>query len=228
VKRSSDAMGIWSNCPGLWVSDADLELAEAAKRLRNARLKRVMDFTGAAAGLVVFLPFLLLVTAAIFIDSPGPIIFRQRRTGYDGVPFFIYKFRTMTVLADGPNIRPAVRGDGRSTRIGRLLRRTSIDELPQLLNVLKGEMSLVGPRPHAIAHDEHYAVTVPGYNARFMARPGITGLAQVSGFRGEIAHCGGMAERVAYDLEYIRTWSLELDTKILWRTLAVVVSSTAY
>ena len=222
-------MSVLSNCAEVVADSVDRDLEASARRLQDARLKRVIDIVGATLGLVFLAPFLLLVAAAIFIDSPGPVLFRQRRTGYDGVPFIIYKFRTMRVLEDGPSVTPAEREDCRSTRLGKFLRRTSVDELPQLLNVFNGDMSLVGPRPHAIAHDEYYAVAVPGYSLRFMAKPGITGLAQVSGFRGGIAHTGHMVDRVAYDIEYIRTWSVVLDVQILFRTLLIVpFDSTAY
>ncbi len=163
-----------------------------------------------------------MVALCIWIESPGPVMFRQRRTGCDGVPFMIYKFRTMWVAEDGSNVVQVSRRDGRVTRVGALLRRASIDELPNLISVLKGDMSLVGPRPHALAHDQYYAATVAFYEARFMAKPGITGLAQVSGLRGETREIRAMAARVAKDVEYIRRWSLVLDLKILLQTLTVV------
>ncbi len=200
--------------------DPTLELG--AHRLRNAWLKRVVDILGAAGGLILLAPFLLLVALCIWLESPGAVMFRQRRTGCDGTPFMIYKFRTMWVFEDGADVVQAGRRDGRVTRVGALLRRASIDELPNLLNVLKGDMSLVGPRPHALAHDKYYAAAVPFYSVRFMARPGITGLAQISGLRGETAEIPAMAARVAKDVEYIRDWSLVLDLKILLRTLSVV------
>lgn len=222
-------MGMLRDLTDVVFDDVDHDLESGAERLRKARIKRVIDFTVAVAGLLFILPFLLLVAALISLDSPGPVLFRQRRTGYDGVPFVIYKFRTMYVLEDGPNILPAIRHDGRNTRLGRFLRRSSIDELPQLLNVLRGEMSLVGPRPHAIAHDEFYARTVPGYSSRFKAKPGITGLAQITGFRGEIHHTRHIVGRVARDIEYIRNWSLALDMRILFRTILIFpFQSSAY
>ena len=184
-------------------------------------MKRIVDVLGASAGLLFLSPFLLLVAIAILIEHPGPIIFRQRRSGYRGVPFVIYKFRTMTVLEDGHMVVPASRDDGRTTRFGRFLRRTSIDELPQLVNVLKGEMSLVGPRPHALAHDELFGATVPGYDDRFLAKPGLTGLAQVSGLRGELRSASCMVARLSKDLEYIRRWSVGMDAKILLKTLTM-------
>ncbi|MHB8529504.1 MAG: sugar transferase [Caulobacteraceae bacterium] len=205
--------------------DPGLEIGLA--RLRAARTKRAVDIVGALVGLILFAPFLLVVAFCIWLESPGPVIFRQRRTGCDGVPFLIYKFRTMWVFEDGATVTQAIRRDGRVTRVGALLRRASIDELPNLINVLRGEMSLVGPRPHALAHDQYYAATVPFYATRFMTRPGITGLAQVSGLRGETAEVRAMAARVDKDVEYIRRWSFALDLKILLRTLSVVAFQPA-
>jgi putative colanic acid biosynthesis UDP-glucose lipid carrier transferase len=184
----------------------------------SSGFKRSIDVVGAGFGLLFLAPFLLLVVLLIRLESPGPALFRQRRKGRGGVPFVIYKFRTMRCLEDGPEIRQAERGDDRATRFGLFLRRSSIDELPQLLNVLKGEMSLVGPRPHALAHDEFYGAVLEDYDARFLARPGISGLAQVSGLRGATPHIEWMAARVALDLEYIGHWSLGLDLRILLRT----------
>jgi putative colanic acid biosynthesis UDP-glucose lipid carrier transferase len=184
--------------------------------------KRMLDL-GAATLLLVFLgPLLLLLAALVAIDSPGPILFRQRRTGLNGKTFYILKFRTMRVCEDGPEVKQAVVGDSRITRIGRFLRKSSIDELPQIINVLKGEMSLVGPRPHALAHDEYYRNLVRGYDARFSALPGITGLAQVRGFRGETPTIDSMAHRVDSDLEYVASWSLMADLKILVGSALIV------
>jgi putative colanic acid biosynthesis UDP-glucose lipid carrier transferase len=200
--------------------DPSLASLEAgAERLRHAPLKRAMDFVGALVGLLLLSPFLLLVALIIVLESRGSPLFKQRRSGYRGAPFVIYKFRSMTVREDGHKIVQAVKDDARITRFGRLMRRTSIDELPQLLNVLFGDMSLVGPRPHALAHDEYYGSVVPGYAARFHAKPGITGLAQVSGLRGQTETVEHMAARVAKDLEYIRDWSLLSDIKILVLTV---------
>jgi putative colanic acid biosynthesis UDP-glucose lipid carrier transferase len=198
---------------------ATSNLEEGAVRLRGSKLKRVVDFTGSLLGLIFLAPLLLLVAALICLESRGAPIFKQRRTGHNGVPFVIYKFRSMRVTEDGAEIKQAVRGDDRVTPFGRFLRRSSIDELPQLFNVLKGEMSLVGPRPHALAHDEFYGQAIDGYYARFEAKPGLTGLAQVSGFRGGTEDIALMAARVERDVEYIRTWSFWLDIRILVRTL---------
>jgi putative colanic acid biosynthesis UDP-glucose lipid carrier transferase len=154
--------------------------------------------------------------------SRGPVLFRQRRYGLHGEEILVYKFRSMTVCEDGPIVTQATAQDHRVTRIGRLLRKTSLDELPQLFNVLQGTMSLVGPRPHAVAHNEKYRRLINGYMIRHKVRPGITGLAQVSGLRGETDTVEKMAARVRYDLEYLRNWSPWLDLQILFRSLIVV------
>jgi putative colanic acid biosynthesis UDP-glucose lipid carrier transferase len=204
--------------PEVLTQTGDRELDLGASRLRRSTAKRLIDIVGALTGLLFLAPFLMIVAALIRIDSPGPALFRQRRTGLDGAAFYIYKFRTMRVLEDDANVVQAGRRDRRVTRVGKFLRRTSIDELPQLLNVLRNEMALVGPRPHALAHDEYYALTVPGYNDRFRAKPGITGLAQVSGLRGEVVEIGAMAARIQRDVQYVREWSIWLDLEILART----------
>ena len=200
----------------------DGTLQAGADRLAHAPLKRALDLFGAGVGLMLLLPFLAIVAILIAVESRGSPLFVQRRTGYRGAPFPIYKFRTMRVQEDGAAVIQAARDDDRITFFGRLLRRTSIDELPQLLNVLKGDMSLVGPRPHALAHDEFYGARVLGYPSRFLAKPGITGLAQVSGFRGNTARIELMASRVEKDLDYIREWSLMLDIRILFKTIRLV------
>jgi putative colanic acid biosysnthesis UDP-glucose lipid carrier transferase len=184
-------------------------------------LKRSLDIIGALAGVIVIAPILLLTVILIRLESPGSVLFRQRRTGLNGKVFWIYKFRSMTVAEDGDIIVQAKRGDQRTTKVGAFIRRTSIDELPQLFNVLRGEMSLVGPRPHAVAHDEFYAKAIPDYRLRFRVRPGITGLAQVCGFRGETRDLAEMEARIEKDNEYIDTWSIWLDIKILVRTLLI-------
>jgi putative colanic acid biosynthesis UDP-glucose lipid carrier transferase len=188
--------------------------------------KRVLDFLIAVALVLLLLPLLAGLAAFIMCDSPGPALFRQRRTGLNGRVFTIYKFRTMTVLEDDLELRHAVQGDGRVTRLGRFLRRSSLDELPQLFNILKGDMSLVGPRPHAVGHDCKYALLIPEYWARFQARPGLTGLAQVAGLRGEINGSDAMVHRVEQDLRYIREWSLGLDVVIALRTLPLLLKAT--
>src|SRR5205807_2409445 len=160
--------------------------APSALAVATDPLKRLFDVFGSGLGLLVFLPLLVLVMVLIKLESPGPAVFRQRRTGYRGQVFTIYKFRTMTVTEDCQAVRQATKNDARVTAMGALLRKLSIDELPQLVNVLKGDMSIVGPRPHALAHDEYYGALTPTYAARFRAKPGLTGYAQVNGFRGEI------------------------------------------
>ena len=201
--------------------EAHIGLEAGAQRLRASKLKRLIDVLGAGLGLVFLLPLFILIASLICLESRGNPIFQQRRTGYKGKTFVIYKFRTMSVAEDGDRVVQAVRGDSRVTQLGSFLRRSSIDELPQLLNVFKGEMSLVGPRPHAVAHDEYYGQAITGYSGRFDAKPGITGLAQVSGFRGGTEDIALMAARVARDVDYIRHWSLWLDMQILLRTLWV-------
>ncbi len=209
------------NRGALLALDPDSELISGARRVGACRFKRPLDFAAAAIALIVLSPILLLTAMIISVETAGSPIFGQRRTGQGGRTFVIYKFRTMRVLEDGPTIVQAAKEDRRITKFGRFLRRTSMDELPQLLNILKGDMSLVGPRPHAVAHDQYYGLAVPGYNARFLVRPGLTGLAQVSGFRGRTEELRDMAARVNKDLEYIRTWSIWLDIRIVFRTAAI-------
>jgi undecaprenyl-phosphate galactose phosphotransferase/putative colanic acid biosynthesis UDP-glucose lipid carrier transferase len=194
------------------------ELEAGAQRLRASRIKRLLDVFGAAFGIIFLAPVLILVAVVIRLESPGPVLFRQRRTGRDGAVFQMFKFRTMYGVEDGSTIIQAKKHDPRVTRFGAFLRRTSIDELPQLLNVLKNEMSLIGPRPHALAHDNLYGGMIDDYRLRFLAKPGITGFAQVSGFRGATPDMEAMARRVALDLDYIAAWSLALDLRILVRT----------
>jgi putative colanic acid biosynthesis UDP-glucose lipid carrier transferase len=187
-------------------------------------LKRGFDVLVAGFALLLFLPLLFMVSVAIRVESPGPAIFRQRRTGYRGKVFTILKFRTMTVTEDAGEVRQATKNDSRVTAVGALLRKPSIDELPQLWNVMKGDMSIVGPRPHALAHDEYYGALIPTYAARFRARPGLTGYAQVNGFRGEIRDSRCMSDRVAADNSYIEEWSPTLDLTILVRTIPLIFS----
>lgn len=184
-------------------------------------LKRASDILFATCALLIAAPFMLAIAVRVRRSSPGPVLFRQRRYGLDGREFVAFKFRTMTVCEDD-DIRQATRNDPRVTPVGRFLRRTSLDELPQLLNVLEGTMSLVGPRPHAVAHNEYYRKLVSGYMLRHKVRPGITGLAQVNGLRGETAALETMYQRVQFDLEYLKNWSVGLDIRILLRTLSIV------
>ena len=185
--------------------------------------KAMIDRTFAGIVLIATAPLLVAIAVLIRLDSPGPVLFRQRRFGLDNRPIDVWKFRTMYVdcCADGKSVVGARRRDPRVTRLGHFLRRTSLDELPQFGNVLCGQMSLVGPRPHAVAHHERYARLIDGYLARHRVRPGITGWAQVNGLRGEAETLARMQERVRYDLQYIENWSLRLDLRIILRTLLV-------
>ena len=204
---------------GIVAEDVDGVLAKPALRAYRSWPKRGLDILGAGVGLLFISPFLILIALMIRLESPGPALFCQRRTGYRGREFKIYKFRSMRVAEDGDVIKQASRGDDRITRLGAFLRQSSIDELPQLINVLKGDMSLVGPRPHAVAHDRYFGAAIAEYDSRFLVRPGITGLAQVLGHRGATPDVESMAKRVDKDLEYIRRWSIKLDVLILWRTV---------
>ena len=182
-------------------------------------VKRLMDVAFSLAAMLLLFPFFLVVSVLVKLSSPGPVIFKQRRYGLDGHEIHIYKFRTMTVTEDGNTIRQATRDDARITPVGRILRRFSIDELPQLMNVVQGTMSLVGPRPHAVAHNEEYRKLIKGYMVRHKVLPGITGLAQVNGCRGETARLEEMRRRIEFDLEYLRRWSPGLDVKIIFKTI---------
>ncbi len=180
--------------------------------------KRMVDIAGASLGLILLMPLMLLSAIAIKADLPGPVFFRQRRNGFNAKQFPIVKFRTMTVMEDGATVVQAKRFDPRVTRVGGVLRRSSIDEVPQLINVLRGEMSLVGPRPHALAHDNHYGDILSEYAYRHHVKPGITGWAQVKGYRGETSRVEQMKGRVDCDLWYINNWSFALDLKIMAMT----------
>jgi Undecaprenyl-phosphate glucose phosphotransferase len=184
--------------------------------------KRAFDIAGAMVGLLVTAPVMLVIAFAVWIESPGPIIFRQRRGGFNGRAFKILKFRTMREMDDGPTIIQATSNDHRLTHVGRWLRRSSADELPQLFNVLRGDMSLVGPRPHALAHDLQYGRLISNYPYRHHVRPGITGWAQINGFRGPTPTVDKMKQRVELDLWYATNWSFWLDLRILFWTLLEV------
>ncbi|MHA7871202.1 MAG: undecaprenyl-phosphate glucose phosphotransferase [Hyphococcus sp.] len=186
-------------------------------------LKTIEDFVLGSVFLLLASPILLLAALAIRLEGKGPILFAQQRHGFNNAVFKIYKFRTMTVAEDGDTVTQARENDPRITRVGRFLRRYSIDELPQLINVIRGEMSLVGPRPHALAHNHQYAQTIENYSGRHKVKPGITGWAQVNGFRGETSENELMAERVRYDLAYVDNWSLWFDFKILVLTVKAVL-----
>lgn len=179
---------------------------------------RARDVIIASILIIVLLPLLAIIVALIALDSKGPVLFIQKRGGRFGKVFRCWKFRTMTVLEDGSAVSHATKDDHRVTRVGRFLRRTSLDELPQLVNVIKGEMSLVGPRPHAISHDVHYSRHIPNYMRRYSVSPGITGLAQISGARGECKTTDHMKLRVDHDLHYIKTKSFIGDLKIMLLT----------
>jgi putative colanic acid biosynthesis UDP-glucose lipid carrier transferase len=185
-------------------------------------VKRLTDTALSVAILLLLLPVLVVIALLVKLTSPGPIIFKQRRYGLDGREIAVYKFRTMRVTEDGEHIRQASKTDARITPIGAVLRRSSLDELPQLINVLQGRMSLVGPRPHAVAHNEEYRKLIKGYMVRHKVLPGITGLAQVNGCRGETAQLEQMEARVNYDLDYLRHWSPMLDIKIILLTVVKI------
>ena len=186
-------------------------------------VKTISDYALAALALVALSPLMLSIAIAVKRGSPGPVLFRQRRYGLDGREIVIYKFRTMTVLEDGDTVRQATQDDERITPIGRLLRRTSLDELPQFINVLQGRMSVVGPRPHAVAHNEMYRKLIDGYMVRHKVKPGVTGWAQVNGLRGETDTVDKMERRIQYDLAYLRNWSLRLDLVIIVKTILVLL-----
>jgi putative colanic acid biosynthesis UDP-glucose lipid carrier transferase len=188
----------------------------------NGMLKSISDFVLATLILILISPLLMALAAGVKLSSPGPVLFRQRRYGLDGRQITVYKFRTMIVLEDGEEIKQATRDDQRITPFGRFLRRTSLDELPQFINVLQGRMSIVGPRPHAVAHNETYRKLINGYMVRHKVKPGITGWAQVNGLRGETDTVDKMRQRIEYDLGYLRNWSLRLDLQIIAKTVFLV------
>ena len=188
----------------------------------NGVVKRASDIVLSLLIIALVSPLLLLIALATKLSSPGPVLFRQRRYGLDGREIVVYKFRTMTVMEDGDNIKQAEKGDKRITRLGAFLRASSLDELPQFLNVLQGRMSIVGPRPHAVAHNELYRKLIKGYMVRHKVRPGITGWAQVNGYRGETETLEKMKGRIDLDLNYLRNWSLRLDLHIIAKTVLVI------
>jgi putative colanic acid biosynthesis UDP-glucose lipid carrier transferase len=191
--------------------------------------KSAVDFFGAAFLIMLLSPVMAAAALAVKLSSPGPVIFRQQRHGWDGRLIEVWKFRSMYVhQEDDDTVTQATRSDPRVTPVGRFLRRTSLDELPQLFNVLGGSMSLVGPRPHAVQHNHYYSERIGSYMTRHRLKPGITGLAQVNGFRGETADVSLMAQRVKYDLEYINRWSVWLDIEILLRTPLSLLSRNVY
>jgi len=189
----------------------------------NSAFKRLFDVICSLVGLIFLAPLLITIAILIKATSPGPVLFAQLRTGLGGKTFMIYKFRTMTTLENGDRIVQACRHDSRITRVGSFLRRSSLDELPQLWNVLIGDMSVVGPRPHAVAHDHYYGALLPEYRDRFRAKPGITGLAQCNGARGPTETLDKMSRRIRLDLAYIERWSLAMEARILVKTVKVIV-----
>jgi putative colanic acid biosysnthesis UDP-glucose lipid carrier transferase len=195
-----------------------LSICESPLHGMSGIWKRAFDILLASVVLLLCWPALLAVALAIKLSSPGPVLFKQRRYGLNGEEILVYKFRSMTVCEDGEAVQQAVKRDHRITPFGGILRRTSFDELPQILNVLEGKMSFVGPRPHAVAHNEAYRKLISGYMIRHKVRPGITGWAQVNGLRGETSTVELMRRRVQYDLDYLKNWSLALDLKIIART----------
>jgi Undecaprenyl-phosphate glucose phosphotransferase len=202
-----------------------IDLVPLSERGRLQKL--TLDYSVAFVGLVLLAPLFALIAMAIKLDGPGPVFFKQRRYGQNNQVFKIFKFRTMVVAEDGATVNQAKRNDPRVTRVGRLLRRTSIDELPQLINVILGDMSLVGPRPHALAHDEIFEKQLDRFSRRRRVRPGLTGWAQVHGFRGETTTVEEIRGRTAHDLYYIDNWSIWFDIEILTRTV-FVLSRGAY
>lgn len=193
----------------------------------NGTIKTISDFVLALFILILISPILLIIALAIKTGSPGPVIFKQRRYGLDGEEIIVYKFRSMSVCEDGGTIRQAEKNDSRITPLGAFLRKTSLDELPQFINVLQGRMSVVGPRPHAVAHNELYRNLIKGYMIRHKVKPGITGWAQVNGYRGETDTLDKMQGRIDYDLDYLRNWSLKLDLQIILKTVRVVLKDKA-
>ena len=186
-------------------------------------VKHISDFVLSIIILIVLLPLMLVIAVAVKLTSPGPAVFKQRRYGLNGEEITVYKFRSMVVCEDGPNITQAQKDDQRLTKFGAFLRRTSLDELPQFINVLQGRMSIVGPRPHAVAHNELYRKLIRGYMLRHKVKPGITGWAQVNGFRGETKDLEKMQARIQFDLHYLQNWSIWLDLWIVLRTVWVVL-----
>jgi Undecaprenyl-phosphate glucose phosphotransferase len=205
-----------------------VELQRGPRTLVERAVKRTIDIVVASTALVLLIPLFVMTAIAIKLDAPGPVIFRQRRSGFNGRHFHIMKFRTMSVLEDGEAVVQAKPNDGRVTRVGNWLRRTSIDELPQLFNVLQGNMSIIGPRPHALAHDSEFGNLVANYAYRHHVKPGITGWAQVNGFRGQTCTVADIEKRLELDLWYIDNWSLALDFKITLMTVIEIGKGDAY
>ncbi|MDK9476898.1 undecaprenyl-phosphate glucose phosphotransferase [Klebsiella pneumoniae] len=185
----------------------------------NMVFKRIEDVVVSSIILLLISPVLCTIAVIVKVTSPGPVIFRQIRYGMDGKPIRVWKFRSMTVMENDTKVIQATKNDVRVTKVGKFLRRTSLDELPQFFNVLFGQMSVVGPRPHAVSHNEQYRSLIQGYMLRHKVKPGITGLAQINGWRGETDTLEKMEKRIEYDLMYIRSWSVWLDLKIIFLTV---------
>ena len=206
--RSDTIMGI----PTISIYDSPLDGS-------NAIIKRIEDIVLSTLILIMISPVLLGLALAVKFTSKGPVFFKQNRYGIDGKPIKVWKFRSMNVMEDGAKVTQATKNDSRFTPIGQFIRKTSLDELPQFINVLQGQMSIVGPRPHAVAHNEEYRKLVDGYMLRHKVKPGITGWAQINGWRGETDTLDKMEKRIEFDLEYIRNWSLLFDLKIVFLTI---------
>jgi undecaprenyl-phosphate glucose phosphotransferase len=203
-------------------------LAHRARAINSSPTKRSLDISISALVILFLLPALIAIAAAIKVSSPGPVFFRQQRYGTNRRVFWIIKFRTMRVMEAQGAFQQAARNDVRVTPIGAWLRRSSMDELPQLLNVLAGDMSLVGPRPHALAMDDYYGQVIPDHEVRHLVRPGLTGLAQINGYRGPTDQLDAIAGRVDHDIAYIRDWSVMQDVRILLRTPGVLFGGNAF
>lgn len=199
-----------------------ISLCESPFIGKKAIIKRLSDLILSSIILILISPILVLLAIAVKLSSPGPIIFKQLRYGLDGQAIEVYKFRSMTVCENNADIQQATRNDSRITPLGAFLRKQSLDELPQFINVFQGRMSIVGPRPHAVAHNELYRKQIKGYMIRHKVKPGITGWAQINGFRGETDTIDKMEARIEYDLNYLRHWSLSLDLLIIFKTLGVI------
>lgn len=206
-----------------------ISLSETPLTGQHGITKKLMDYVLTIMGLIILSPLMLATAIAIKVSSPGPVLFKQKRHGWQGEVFNVWKFRSMRPHRESDGeITQATQGDPRITKVGRFIRKTSIDELPQLFNVLNGTMSLVGPRPHAVEHNHFYSHKITAYMARHNIKPGITGLAQVNNCRGETKTVEDMQHRVEYDLEYINNWSNKLDIKIIFQTVLVLFSDKAY
>ena len=202
-----------------------MNLSNQKFNIWSSTLKRTEDIIISVISLITLSPLFLIVAILIKKDSQGPVFFKQRRYGQAGKEILVWKFRSMTTTDNGDSIQQAQRNDARVTKIGAFLRKTSVDELPQLINVFIGSMSIVGPRPHTVAHNEFYRAKVKNYSARHTVKPGITGWAQVNGSRGETAELKDMEKRIRYDLEYIQNWSIFLDLRIILMTFKTVLNT---